>query len=61
MYSNLFLGKNYTDKELDSLIENFYKKSIKTTQVDDLISSKGVRLGKKGDIIRQCSFLFNSS
>ncbi|MCX3068367.1 replication initiation protein [Cetobacterium somerae] len=55
-YSNLFLGKNYTSKELESLIENFYKKSIKTTLVDDLISTKGVRLGKKGDIIDNVPF-----
>lgn len=55
-YSNLFLGKNYTAKELESLIENFYKKSIKTTLVADLVSSKGVRLGKKGDIIDNVPF-----
>lgn len=55
-YSNLFLGKNYTGRELESLIENFYKKSIKTTLVDDLISTKGARLGKKGDIIENVPF-----
>ncbi|MGL5903495.1 MAG: replication initiation protein, partial [Cetobacterium sp.] len=55
-YSNLILGKNYTTKELELLIENFYKKSIKTTLVDDLVSTKGVRLGGKGDVIDNVPF-----
>ncbi|MEG0236053.1 MAG: replication initiation protein [Cetobacterium sp.] len=55
-YSNLFLGKNYTARELEFLIENFYKKSIKTTLVDDLISANGIHLGKKGDIIDNVPF-----
>lgn len=55
-YSNLFLGKNYTARELEFLIENFYKKSIKTTLVDDLTSANGIRLGKKGDIIDNVPF-----
>ncbi|MDX8337402.1 replication initiation protein [Candidatus Cetobacterium colombiensis] len=55
-YSNLFLGKNYTARELEFLIENFYKKSIKTTLVDDLTSANGIHLGKKGDIIDNVPF-----
>lgn len=50
-YSDLYFGKNYSAKELEDLIKNFYQKSIKTTLVDDLVSSKGVHLGKKGDTI----------
>lgn len=55
-YSDLYFGKNYSAKELEDLIKNFYQKSIKTTLVDDLVSSKGVHLGKKGDTITNTPF-----